>query len=601
MAEPSASPNAPDTSTTILPAGSWQSPLAHCAEPLLKPSDDRVLVGEITSEERNGYKGNRRFYTAMVPIGEVPTVLQIEGGLHHRVSSKSSNTSVSTDGIAAPQFWIQSPAGPRYESLIAAWDNSKHTVLQIHVELLDAYRLVPRSLANGTVCWDDLSGPVYDVVRVEPVSTYTLDGYSTARVTVLRDYLEDFLNQRACAAVAVYFDERYSTDDPGVADIIEKHGWYIKQPGRQFWFKNIDLDFANQISQVSCTELLLDPKSSPISEPAEEDLFWPDRTAPVHGKGKGTFAPMELAYIRDEVLSEYEQQPGYDTSPEGGWVGYGNQWAVSFVHRMGRNHLAIELRKLYEGSPFNVIKHYHAYAVPADIAIADRKQYGNRNIAVRARELLYAFMAVNQSLAQIAEELELVFTPANIGQLDREVIDYRGWWTNPELKPLGYVALEKMSLSDLLSRSKNIFNLFQRWQKAPLLQIAVSVGIKKSDVSSFGSVKLVATICQLAQIAKDSGLDLVTDRQLIAPNWDTKTELDVLTPIFKLNGIRIMEAHSLSGGLSQELIAAFAAFGIDPQQYIGGWGRALDSICDKTIDSLKAIDGLLQCAMNAHV
>jgi hypothetical protein len=317
----------------------------------------------------------------------------------------ASNTLHSTEGIADFQFWIQSPAGPRYESLIAVWDNSKHTVLQAHVELLDAYRLVPRYLAKGTVCWDDLSRPVYDVVRVEPVSTYTLDGYSTARVTVLRDYLEDFLKQRACAAVAVYFDERYSTDDPGVADIIEKHGWHIEQPGRQFWFKEIDLDFANQISQVSCTELLLDPKSSPITEPAEHDLFWPDRTAPVRGRGKGTFAPMELAYIRDEVLSEYEQHPGYDTSPEGGWVGYGNQWAVSFVHRIGRNHLAIELRKLYEGSPFNVIKHYHAYAVPADIAIADRKQHGNRNIGVRARELVYAFMAVNQTLAQIAEAL----------------------------------------------------------------------------------------------------------------------------------------------------------------------------------------------------
>ena len=601
MAEPSASPNANDLSTAVLPPHSWPAPLAHCAEPLLKPSDDRVVIGEITSEERNGYKGNRVFYTAIIPVAELQTVLQTEDGLHHRVSSKASTTPHSTDGMASLQFWIQSPAGPRYESLIAVWDNSKHTVLQAHVELLDAYRLVPRYLANGTVCWDDLSRPVYDVVRVEPVSTYTLDGYSTARVTVLCDYLEDFLNQRACAAVAVYFDERYSTDDPGVADIIKKHGWHIKQPGRQFWFKNIDSDFANQISQVSCTELLLHSKRSPISEPAEEDLFWPDRTTPVHGKGKGTFAPMELAYIRDEVLSEYEQQPGYDTSPEGGWVSYGNQWAVSFVHRMGRNHLAIELRKLYEGSPFNVIKHYHAYAVPADIAIADRKQHANRNIGVRAKELVYAFMAVSQTLALIAEELGLVFTPGDIGQLDREVIDYRGWWTNPELKPLGRVASERMSLSELLNRSKTIFNLLQRWQKAPLLQIAVSMGIRKSDVSSFGSVKLVATICQLAQIAKDSGLDFVTDRQLIVANWGTKTELAVLTPIFKLNGIRIMEAHSLSGGLSPELVEAFTALGIDPQQHIGGWGLALDSIFDKTIDSLKALHGLLQSAAHAHV
>jgi hypothetical protein len=98
-----------------------------------------------------------------------------------------------------------------------------------------------------------------------------------------------------------------------------------------------------------------------------------------------------------------------------------------------------------------------------------------------------------------------------------------------------------------------------------------------------------------------SGLDLVTDKQLIAPSWNAKIELDVLTPIFKLNGIRIMEAHSLSGGLSTELTEGFAAFGIDPQQYVQGWGLALDSIYDKTIGSLKAINALLQSAMGNHV
>ncbi|MDE1161995.1 MAG: hypothetical protein PW792_08620 [Acidobacteriaceae bacterium] len=600
MAESPGSSNSSGTPALVVPVGSWPAPLAHCESPLIKFSDDRVLIGEITSEEQNGYKGNRLFYTAMIPVSELPTVLQVQGGLHHKVSSDSSNTSLGADDSKVFQFWIQSPAGPRYESLLAVWDNSKQTVLQIHPEFLAAYRLVPRNLANGMVCWDDLSRPVYDVVRVESVSTYTSDGYSTARVTVLKDYLEDFLHQRSCAAVAVFFDERFSTDDTSVAEIIAKHGWHTVQAARQFWFKDIDLDFANQISQVSCTELLLDPHSSPISEPVEESLFWPGRTAPIHGKGKGAFAPMELAYVRDEVLAEFEQQPGYDTSPEGGWVGYGNHWAVSFVDRIGRNHLAIELRKLYEGAPFNVIKHYHAYAVVADVAIADRGQHGNRNIGVRAKELVYAFMAVNQTLAQIAENLGLVFTPTDLGQLGLEEINYCGWWTNPELKALGYTALEKMPLSELLSRTKDIFNLLQRWQKAPLLQIAVSLGVKKNDIANFQSLKLIATVCQLAQIAKDSGLNLVADRQLIAPSWDSKVELGVLTPIFKLNGLRIMEAHSLAGGISNQLIEALALFGIDPQQHMQGWGLALDMIFDRTIDSLRKINTLFKLVLDTN-
>jgi hypothetical protein len=117
-----------------------------------------------------------------------------------------------------------------------------------------------------------------------------------------------------------------------------------------------------------------------------------------------------------------------------------------------------------------------------------------------------------------------VFTQEDIGQYDSANAKYRGWWTFPELKPLGHVALETMPFSDLLDRSKEIFNLLQRWQKAPLLQIAVALGLKKSDVKDFGSLRLVATICQLAQLVIDSGLDLIVDKDSLNSAWDPKVE-----------------------------------------------------------------------------
>jgi hypothetical protein len=41
-------------------------------------------------------------------------------------------------------------------------------------------------------------------------------GYTTARRTVRREYLEDYLSLAGCAAVMTYFEEPYSTDDPVV-------------------------------------------------------------------------------------------------------------------------------------------------------------------------------------------------------------------------------------------------------------------------------------------------------------------------------------------------------------------------------------------------
>lgn len=126
------------------------------------------------------------------------------------------------------------------------------------------------------------------------------------------------------------------------------------------------------------------------------------------------------------------------------------------------------------------------------------------------------YVRFDETLAQVAEHFGLVFTKEATGLFDSAKVKYRGWRGNPEFKPLGHVTIETMSLSDLLDRSKKIFNLFQRWQKAPLLQIAVSLGLKKADISGFASLRLAATICKLAQLAVDSGLDLIEDKDALA-------------------------------------------------------------------------------------
>ena len=59
----------------------WPPPLAHCGLPLLSATDQYVVVGEVTSERVNGFKGNRLLYTALVPQESVVTVLGATGGL----------------------------------------------------------------------------------------------------------------------------------------------------------------------------------------------------------------------------------------------------------------------------------------------------------------------------------------------------------------------------------------------------------------------------------------------------------------------------------------------------------------------------------------
>lgn len=583
----------------LLPQGSWPPPLAHCGDPLVQPTDEWVTVGEVTSEPANGYKGNRFLYTALVPSDEVSAALTADGGIRNDVSGGGFQRTFAPNGQYSPQFWIGGPDGKRYESLIHSWDNHRQLILLPDDAFLMAYRLAPRILSDGSIRWDDLDRPVYDVVRVSPLSNYAgADGYSTARTTIRRDYLEDYLSRKNCVAVGTYFDERYSLDEPEVGKLIQQSGFSVKQPGRQLWFKRMHLDFANQISQVSACAILMIPKGEPISSPIEEDLRWPDRATPVKGRGKGTFGTMERAYVRDEVLREYEQRPEFDISPETGSVSYENRWGVGFIHRRGRNHLELELRKLYEGAQFEVIRHFHAFAVPATAVAADRKVHGDRNIGVRAKELVAAYLELTDTLALVSDSLGLVFTAKDIGQFASAEVKYQGWWRLPEFRGLGNVALETMPISDLLDRSKEIFNLLQRWQKAPLLQVAVTLGLKKADVKDLQSLRLVATICQLAQIAVDSGLDLIVDKDSLVLQWDPKVELSPLKPLFKLNGLRIADAHSLGSTISSDLQQALNAFGIDTNQYVSGWGCALDKIYDTVIGSLTDLRKLIVASLS---
>ena len=76
---------------------------------------------------------------------------------------------------------------------------------------------------------------------------------------------------------------------------------------------------------------MLAPVSRPISEEQEPVLKWPDRSVPVTGRMFGVLSRgLEYAYIRDDVLREYENRDEFDVSPDSGSVSYNGWWAVSY-------------------------------------------------------------------------------------------------------------------------------------------------------------------------------------------------------------------------------------------------------------------------------
>jgi len=215
----------------------WPQPLRHCARPLVTAADEDVTIGEITSEPVDGFSGNRMLYTALVPLEEVDSVLREVGGIGHGVRSDPRHPAFRIGGSYSPPFSIDGPdQSKRFESLVHTWLNHNKTVILPDSALLMSYGLIPRISKDDRIFWDDPDRLVYDVVRVIPLSTYSTGASTTARVTIRRDYLEDYLGLKGCAAVATDWDERYSSDDPEVAALMGGRGAKFEQPGRELWF-----------------------------------------------------------------------------------------------------------------------------------------------------------------------------------------------------------------------------------------------------------------------------------------------------------------------------------------------------------------------------
>jgi hypothetical protein len=192
----------------------WPLPLAHLSQPFLTDLDEYVTIGEISSEPINGFSGSRRLFTAFIPNDKVNAILTASGGIQTEVRCWGPAPCVGLEGGYRGTFWIEGVGNPadRYETPLCTWSRHNRVVLLPDNGLLMCYGLIPRALKNGTISWDDLSKPVYDVVRVAPMSTYSLRAphYSTARVSIRKDYFEDYLSLKGCAALATYFEERSS-------------------------------------------------------------------------------------------------------------------------------------------------------------------------------------------------------------------------------------------------------------------------------------------------------------------------------------------------------------------------------------------------------
>jgi hypothetical protein len=308
---------------------------------------------------------------------------------------------------------------------------------------------------------------------------------------------------------------------------------------------------------------------------------------------------MELieVFVNDTVLAMFEGRPEFQIYPEQGAVSYGSQWSVGYTRRIGRALIAVELRKLYEGAPPDVVRHWHRHAVAPPVG--DSAIYRDLpNVATRARRIVYALVRLSEALAPIASAaLNATVTALETVGLVRRHLDQQGWWMAPHVEPITRHITLTLTEDGFLSRCGALHNLvIEGLNEAIIRRTLLKLGTPEDQIKEFRSVRLLERLLQYALIAIKSGLDPVWHADKIASRLES---LQLQTPsstLFTLNDLRVVESHRGDRGRTEKIDLALGVLRIDRRALAPGWGIAI-GLYDALGESLEQCASILEAVL----
>jgi len=584
-----------------LPLGWWPDFIPPLAEKDIIHRD-HVTVAEIM--QPSGPESYRHIYTALIPSNLVETLLGRYGAIGNQVQASGPHPSVDMeDGPRRykPRFWIFGGeiAHDGFEPLVVAWRSSDKTFLSIDQGFLMTYALMPRftDIREGhiEVHWDDLAEPVYDVISTVPISQDDYHRLAPAWVKIRRDYLEDYSFLRGQALVQVFYMRSEGFPGKDTDSILSGNKYlYCKSPGMEFRFRLLDESRKLYSVQAEGVRLLLKPTKSPVSAGRWDygKLKWPGFPEPFSDRSE--FPPGAEVFVRDSVLENYEGNTEYSIHPEHGGVSFRGQWAVSYVRRAGRDLLAVEVRKLYEGCPPAVVRLWNKYAV--EPLPDDQDIFGlHPNVASRAKDLTYALLAFGEALAFLQTKiLNQSFSSTDTVGIDRAQLSFKGWWNSSYVEPITrHIPIDMIEIA-FLDRCEALCKmLIECFKEGNLRKIMEKLGCSHKKIKEFRSLRLLNLLLNLCQIATQGGLHLLDDSAEILKRFDSTTEQNYVPHLFALYELRKLKSHRSDESNAKKLKDALDTFGIVGASTIPGWGSAADRAYEVLIEALVSYQKIL--------
>jgi len=555
----------------------------------VSPIKKRITIGKIESSSINGYWGTSYLCAALVPLFYLNRLMGSNEESGHEVEYSGVVPKKELADLFMEKLYIRGLLDDQIqlEPLVSSWQKHNKTIYIPDSKLLANYYLISRNSGQKNY-WDDPSIPRYNVIEIIPTSNYTIDNGSTlSKVEIEREYLEDYAFLKKCAIVEFYFEERWIlNDDPAIDSILaEESIKNISQVNRRIKLMKIKFKNYKYNIQVWGRQLILIPESSPISDPKPISLKWPgfeDKLSEEAARKLNT----DYVYVLDHYLIEYENKEEFTLYPGSGSINFQGWWELSFCERKGRDYVRFELRKLYEGAPPYIIKEINKYAVEKEIVDENISKFGNRNIASRARKIIYGYLDLFSALAKLFTSVELFYDDEELCSFSKEKIDYYGWFHFMELRKLGNVAKLESTEDEFLNRCRDLYCLFESVKEKPLRAFLRKINIQTDKIESLKTIKLLELIIKILNVSIDTGLEITCNSTEILKRIKFPIKLEEISFLFFLYDIRTYTSHREGIDTIKKYKESLEFFNID-KEYMksNGWGLAVDNIMDKIIKS----------------
>lgn len=503
---------------------------------------------------------------------------------------KAPGVYYNKDYIYKPSFWLYaSPSSglKKAEPLVVSWESVNKTVLSIDQGFLSTFRLIPR-LLNDEIYWDNLSKPDYDVVKNKLISEYDFPNHTEAYVKVKKEYLDQYLSYRKKTAVQLFTIIKEINVDDDIKGLLNEKGYFIEEFG-QFEIRISESSHKEGVARLEINGYKIIPVDEFEMEISPVGHYWKGIEGIVTEYRARHEMAGEYVYVSDDVLELYETDDDYAVHPDSGGVRYRNQWAVGHCERIGRNGIKVELKKLYEGTPDDVIEHWNKYSIDIS-AVGD-----GENIADKAKRLTRKYFLFGQLFSQVVNKIcDISLSPVEIITLNQGAIDETGWMDFPDYNPITHhVSVRKFCKEDFISRCKKLYILLaENLRESNLRKIINSLGFSSDNTKDYRSLKLLEFVLKYLFVSVETGLNPIHDKAAIIERVAELKEFNMLSKLFALNDIRQLDAHK-NHNSTLKLNSALEKLGIEPNSISNNYAIACDQVYDGLTDQFVDMHNLL--------